>query len=235
MRFTIRAGSICPILAEMNRLRTPGKLHNIGERKREFGSVNKKKPVAAPGLVSCNEAISRYIQRDIFMQPGRRNVFDRHLSGLMQRRCHRARWRLDLVLTGPNPSHVPKRPHQTDRAMAAHTEIINVVEIGHSCRDVGSKAPAKPLPPQHQTRAAHSHARPEKVIPFPKAFKPFHQRSAAKLRASIDHHLGRFTCGMRINDPNGGIVSHIFEIILAVFPSLPAATSCLVEKRVTLF
>jgi hypothetical protein len=169
------------------------------------GALARKSQLPPPDRVSCNEAISRYIQRDIFMQPVRRNVFGRHLSRLMQRRCHHARWHLDLVLTGLNPSHVPKRSHQTDRAMAAHAEITNVVEIDHRCC-------ARRVKRLQQNRSHHNirparlihNARPEKVIPFPKAFKPFRQRPAAKLRAFIDHRLGRFTCGMRINDQNGG-------------------------------
>jgi hypothetical protein len=134
------------------------------------------------------------------MQPVHRHIFNRHLSRGVQRRGHHARWRLDLVFSRPDPAHVLERPDQAYRAMAAHAKVAHIVEIDHRRLTRWIEGLQQNCA-NHNIRTARliHHARPEKVVSLAKACKPFHQRSAAEVRAAVDHHSGRFTSCMGIN------------------------------------
>src|SRR5213078_2640411 len=98
--------------------------------------TDQKEPVAAPRDIAHYGSDSFNIDSDIFCKTITRHIGDRDKSVRFQFRFDRPDRSLDDMLSRTDLAHVFQSPNQSDRPVAAHSEIADVVKKDHTGRIV---------------------------------------------------------------------------------------------------
>src|SRR5262249_49042632 len=93
--------------------------------------VNQKEPIAAPCHIASDFSVLRHVDRYTLGAAETWDVVDCNLSRGVQDRMDRSHWSLDLVLSRLNSSHVRQGHDQTDRSVATHSQIANIITEDH--------------------------------------------------------------------------------------------------------
>ena len=105
------------------------------------------------------------------------------------------------MIPGFDPAEMRQRYNQTDRAVAAHAEIADVVEKDHP-RHAGLVRRFHQQRPHQHIRAARFvyHRRAEGIVLFTENLQPFGHRALAQVRTAGNDNACRFAAGVGIND-----------------------------------
>ncbi len=90
---------------------------------------SQKKPVAAPGDVSAHGAETGHLDLNRFGEAIALDIFDRRRAVVDQFYADHADRRLEAMASGLEPAHMRERHGETDRAVAAHADIADIVEV----------------------------------------------------------------------------------------------------------
>src|SRR5579884_3426005 len=90
--------------------------------------VDQEKPVAAPGDIASDPAVAIHFHHHLPGGPKAGNILHRHLARIVECGFHNAYGRLNPVLAGLDSTQVSQSRHQPDRAVAAHSQISDIVE-----------------------------------------------------------------------------------------------------------
>jgi hypothetical protein len=100
---------------------------------------------------------------------------------------------LEDVFTRLDPSHMFQSSYQSDRPMAAHAEIADIVKEDHTrdCRVIHRFAQKRADDGLITSRLAND-GRTQFVVLVPEKFKPLSHCSAAEIRETRNYDPGRF-------------------------------------------
>src|SRR5919199_1637489 len=90
--------------------------------------VDQEEPVAAPGHVSGDLPIPLDLDGDLLCMTKAGHIIDSHAPIFEEARRHRTHRRFNAMLAHADPAKIGERGHEADGAMAAHSQVGNVVE-----------------------------------------------------------------------------------------------------------
>src|SRR5215470_4440732 len=94
--------------------------------------VNQEEPVSSPRHVTSHFSITRNSNGHVSSATIARHIVHGHFARLMQNRTHHTNGSLDPMFPGSDAIQVVESGDQTDRSVAAHAEIANVVKEDHA-------------------------------------------------------------------------------------------------------
>src|SRR5581483_7530909 len=163
--------------------------------------LDEEEAVPAPGNVAGDAAKAGHFDADRFLLAPARHVGHRHSPIACEGRAHDADRRVDAMLAGLDAPEVRERDHQADRAVAAHADRADVVEVD----DAGGAAGLRGLDQQRaddDIRAARLvDARGAEAVELAReAIAPLGEAPAAEVRQPVHDYARRLTAGVGIDD-----------------------------------
>src|SRR5438552_2008350 len=112
-----------------------------------------------------------------------------------------AHGRRDPMAAWPDPTEMRERHRRTDRSMAAHADVADVVEEDHARSTARIDRLAQQRADDHIGSARLiDNARAIAVVLRAEALPSLGERTGAQRRSAFDHDSRRLSSGVRIND-----------------------------------
>src|SRR5579883_447930 len=157
-------------------------------------------PVATPGNVPADLAISGHIHRHRFPATITGHIRYRYFAGFMQRRAHYADRRFNAMSSGLQLPQIGKAYHHADSSVPAHAQISDIVKKDNAGIAGGVVRFAEQRADQNIRPARLIHnSRAKRIMLLAKALQPISQRAAAEVWTARKHQPGRLSSCMRIN------------------------------------
>ena len=160
-----------------------------------------KEPVASPGHVSRQAAVTVQIQGYSLCPSIAGYVFNHHFTRLLQAGGDGSRGGFQAMPAGLDATQVAQGGDNSDGAVTAHPQVADVIEEDHSGGAVRLAGLTEKGSDQRIGAAWLVHDRRAKGIEtLAKAKQSFGQGTGAEIGSSRHHHPCRFTGGMGVND-----------------------------------
>ncbi len=161
--------------------------------------LNEEKPVAAPRYVTGDRTNVRHLDGDGLGFAVTGHVNDGHSTVRLERGRDDAHWCFNAMLAGDDPAHMRKRHYQPDCAMAAHTEVADIVEeydASRASRIVGRNEQRT----DKDIRAARfvDDGRAESVVLLTEELYTLSQRTCPHVGDTADDHAGWLAAGVGV-------------------------------------
>src|SRR2546426_2121610 len=130
-----------------------GQRLDLVERNWRVRPVDEEEPVAAPGDITADDTEPRYLDRHGLVPAVRRHVLDRDALVVVQGAGDRADDGIDAVHAGRDAAEVAQGFDHADRAVAAHADVADIVEVDHRRHRTRLLGRAEPGADQHAAAA----------------------------------------------------------------------------------
>ena len=116
-----------------------------------------------------------------------------------------------LCVPGRNRAEILERFDKADRAMPAHSEIADIVEIDNTCGGITIYGFAEQRTDHGVVPARFADdRRPQLVVVAPKCVETFGHRAAAEIGKSVNDDPGRLAAGMRVDSSEIELAEFIY-------------------------
>jgi maltose alpha-D-glucosyltransferase/alpha-amylase len=165
--------------------------------------VDQEEPVSTPCYVAAYSAIAWHIEKNIGRASVAFNIAHGNFAGIVQDSAHCSHGRFDPMLSGINATQVRQGDNQTDRAVAAHSQVAHIIKEDYPrvAGGIGRFAEKRSNHHVGSTRFV-DHCGPEGVMLVTKAPQPLGQRATAQVWTSAHHYASRFAPGVGIDHPD---------------------------------
>ena len=130
-----------------------------------------------------------------------RDIFDRDLAVRVERAAHRPDRRVEAMHAGRDSFQIVKRGDDADRAVPAHADVADVVEVDHAARwrlhRRHSTAPTITSEPRGSLTRARRHA---SCCARKRFFTLRHVARTQVFGPAADHNAGRLAAGVVVHD-----------------------------------
>lgn len=119
--------------------------------------------------------------------------------------------RLNFMYSGGDAAHIFEGLYETDRSVAAHSEISDIVEENHAGGSIGINGLTEQRS-NHGIVAARfaNDGRTQSIMITAKYFEPLGHRSGTQIGKSVDNYASRFASGVRINSSDNVFNRHYY-------------------------
>src|SRR5579863_2522914 len=163
--------------------------------------VHEEKPIAAPGNIAGDSAVTRHLDRHIGSGALAGDVDDRNFAGFMKSRGNRAHWRFDAVSAVADLPQIRESGYQTDRTVHTHAEISNIVEENYSSGTGGiGRLAEDSTDDDFGTARFVGECAAEVIVIEAKALHLMGHRTAAEFGAAANDNSGGFAAGVGVHD-----------------------------------